>query len=1109
VAESIELATILLTDLVGSTRLATAVGPVQADQLRDEHFSVLREAIETTGGKEVKNTGDGLMVAFGSASAAVRCAVAMQQLFERRYRKAEQQLHIRIGLGAGESTVKDGDYFGMPSIEAARLCDQAPTDGILASPAVRMLAGRVDGVTLESVGMLDLKGFSEPVEAFAVSWTPVEEGSGAPGRWQLPVALRSVPPISYVGYETERALIEQSRVEACGGARRTVLLAGEPGIGKTRLASYAALAAHGDGSAVVWGSCSEELAVPYEPWIEVCSQLVEHAPEAVISAHVQDHGGELVRLARNLARRVPELPAPQSSDPETERFLLFSAVTELVRAVAQVAPLCLVLDDLHLADAQSVALFKHVVRAVEQGAVELIATYRDSDLGRDHPLSAVLADLRRLDGVQRIALRGLDAGEVAQVLALVAGHELDQAGLALAEQIASESDGNPFFVGEILRNLDESGALRFDEATGRWRIDRSVSLGLPESVREVIEHRVGRLGEKARELLAVAAVIGRSFELELLGAVGQLDETRLLDQLEAAVAASVLEESPERVGEFRFAHALINQTLYEDLGATRRARLHLRIAEALEVQLGGDPGARVGELAHHWAKATTAVDAEKAVTYARMAGERALAELAPGDARQWFDRALELLGDRDEPATRCDLLIGLGEAQRLTGDAGYRETLLEASRLASELEDGERAAGAALANSRGRGPSGYGQVDQERVAAIERALELDDAPDRRAQLLSLQAVELQYEPDHRYRRELVEQALALARELGNPRTTARVLTDYLYVYWAPDGLERRLERLEELRASVQAAADPALEFWAAFAELNAMAENGELERADEAAQRMTAIADRLGEPTMCWVAAFSAGGCMALLRGDFAEVERYSKQGLEIGREAGQPDAFVMYASQIGPVRIIQRRGGDVAGVEQAMQANPLLPAAWKAGVAWSLCWLSRGGEAAAIIADAAADRFEHVHWDSGRTAALAPYADAAAQAGVTDAAAILYELLEPWADHVMWSTVIVYGHARTYLGLLAAALGRHELADEHFRLACEFQEQQGMLVWAARAHLGWAEALAARGEAERAREQATRALEVSRENGYVLFEDRAAALIETGLPAEPDAAPA
>ena len=312
-AETVELATIWLVDLVGSTRLATAVGPVRADSLRDEYFALLRDAIDASGGREFKNTGDGLFVAFSSASAAVSCAVLTQQLFERRYRGAEQALHVRIGLGTGESTVKDGDYFGMPSIEAARLCDKAPADGILVSPATKMLAGRVEGARFESVGEMELKGIPEPMEAFAVAWEPLADESGVQvGAWPVPPALRSVPRAPYVGRADERALMERSRAQARAGARQVVLLAGEPGIGKTRLASHAALRAHAEGFAVCWGACSEDVAAPYEPWIEVCSQLVEHAPDDVLAGYVASRGGEIARLARNLARRAPDAPLPQS-----------------------------------------------------------------------------------------------------------------------------------------------------------------------------------------------------------------------------------------------------------------------------------------------------------------------------------------------------------------------------------------------------------------------------------------------------------------------------------------------------------------------------------------------------------------------------------------------------------------------------------------------------------------------------------------------------------------------------------------------------------------------------------------------------------------------------
>src|SRR6202035_4480866 len=228
--------------------------------------------------------------------------------------------------------------------------------------------------------------------------------------------------------------------------------------------------------------------------------------------------------------------------------------------------------------------------------------------------------------------------------------------------------------------------LVFDEQAGRWSVDRSAAIALPQSVREVIERRVDRLGEEVLEALQLAAVIGREFDLELLSAIVATDETRLLDHMEAAVAASVLAESAEHVGRFRFAHGLINQTLYAGLGATRRARMHHRVGEALEKLCGSDPGEHLGELALHWRLAAVSMDRAKAGDYALKAGQQALASLAPGEAAKLFADAVELTAEVDS-RERCEALIGLGEAQRLTGVAAFRETLLEASQLASVLED--------------------------------------------------------------------------------------------------------------------------------------------------------------------------------------------------------------------------------------------------------------------------------------------------------------------------------------------------------------------------------------------------------------------------------------
>jgi class 3 adenylate cyclase len=1095
-SESIELATILVTDLVGSTRLANAVGPVRADELRDEHFAVLRDAIDATGGREFRNTGDGLMVAFNSASAAVRCAVSMQQLIERRYRRAAEKLQVRIGLGAGESTVQYGEYFGMPSIEAARLCDKAPAEGILVSPAVRILASRLDDLRLDSFGEVELKGFPEPVEVFAVPWTRLGDETAGVGGWPVPGLLRSVPKTAFVGRDGERAVMERSRSQARAGVRQVVLVSGEPGIGKSRLASFSGHGAHGEGFAILWGACSEELAVPYEPWISVCSQLVEHAPSEVLERHVERHGGELARLARELPRQLPEVPEPDSSDPETERFLLFSAVAGALVELAASLPVCLVLDDLHWSDSQSVALLKHVVTAAESSALQVIVAFRDSDLGRDHPLNAVLADLRRIDGVERIALEGLGAAEVSEVMAEAAGHQLDADALALAGEIASETDGNPFFVGEVLRSLVESERLLYDPTTERWSVDRSAPLGLPESVRDVIARRVERLGSEAREVLTLAAVIGRSFELELLARLVDA-ESELLDRLEAAVAASLLDESTERVGRFRFVHALINQTLYEGLGATRRSSMHHRVALALEELYGQDPREHVAELALHWRLA--AVDERKAAHYATRAGRRALDSLAPAEAAKLFADALELLGSV-ENAERCRALIGLGEAQQLNGDPAYRTTLLHAAQIASSLGDADLAAAAALANTRGF-TSLIGDLDDERVAAIERAVELDDRTDtgRRAQLLALQSQELLYEHDRTRRQALAAEAIELARDIDDPRVRARVLQHAFYGLWGPDRLSVRADLANDLLASAQAAEDRALEFWANLLLLHVSFETGDFVRAQVARERQQELAAALAQPTLSWVGQVGVAA-WAVLEGDLVAGEQLARQALELGNLAGQPDALRIFGEHRALVRTYQGRGDEqlIALSRQAADAFPRM-AVWSASTALYEAHFGSEDAARALLRDAVDSGLEQVGWDTLRLVTLAFYTEAASRLRALDAAALVHEQMTPWQDHFVWSGALGYGHVRLWLGVAAATLRWDDEADEHFAFACRFHDDNGLRLWSARSHLGWAEALAVRGERAEAQEHARRALELSREYGYGLIEALASPIVDVG----------
>jgi tetratricopeptide (TPR) repeat protein len=720
----------------------------------------------------------------------------------------------------------------------------------------------------------------------------------------------------------------------------------------------------------------------------------------------------------------------------------------------------------------------------------------------------VLADLHREQRVERVALEGLEQPDIVRIMERAAGHELDEAGVGLSKQLYSETDGNPFYTGELLRHLIESGTL-YQQPGGGWAVRGGLSeLGLPQSVHEVLARPIDRLGQWAQEALSVAAVIGRDFDVDLLLRVTENSDDELLELLERAVAASVLIESASAPGRFSFAHALISHSLYEDLGATRRARLHRRIGEVLEEVLGGEPGARVSELAYHWANAA-GVDLSKAISYARLSGERALEELGPDEALRWFQQALELQGQQSEvdPAERCDILIGLGEAQRQVGNASFRETLLEASRLAFELGDSDRAATAALANNRGV-QSFFGEVDEERLAALERALQLDRFanPGRCAHLMSLQALELQLGPDHERRRALVDKALALARDAGDPRALANVLRNSMPALTGPDTRELSSSLIEEFGVRAREARDPALEFWAADFEGFDKALHGQLQPGEGNFGRTRALADDLGQPSLRWFALFHSA-CEALLRGHLVEAERFAEEALQAGGGAGQPDALMVYRTALLPIRVHQGRAREVVEAYElrakenarnpssAGARGPTLRAVRRASMAWAYCWLGRTAQGAEMVDAAALDRFDHVPWDQTRLTVLALFADAASLGGATDAAAVLYKLLEPFADQVVSNAASAYGHVSTYLALSASAVGWDERADQHFALACDLQERKGMLLWAARAYLGWAEALARRGKHEQARSNAAHALALAREHGYRAIELRAAPL--------------
>jgi class 3 adenylate cyclase/tetratricopeptide (TPR) repeat protein len=633
--EGSETCAILFTDLVDSTALRVRVGEEAADRWAIEAEGRARDLVQALRGRVVKGTGDGVLAAFDSATDALAAAVAFQQ-------RAEHP--IRIGVSIGDVTWRQGDCFGQPVVEAARLVAAAGPSEILVADVVRLMARGRGGYRFKPVGDLELKGLPEPLPTAEVLWEPLPAEAAA--RVPLPSPLRTEHGLRFVGRAGELAALGRIWERARAGDRQVVFISGEPGAGKTRLASQFARAAHREEALVLFGGSDEQLALPYQPIAEALAHLTDDVGLDRIKSWVGEGASDLARL-------LPRLGSPGAAgDPETERQRLFLAVTDLVRRFAIAHPTLWVLDDLQWSGRPTLLLLYHLLRTAPEVRLLVIATHRDTDLDRAHPLTELLADVRRLDGVTRIALGGLGLAEVAEL----AGAE------PLARSLVERTGGNPFFVAELLRHLSEGGHADL----------------VPDSVTEVLRRRLARLPGEVERVLTMAAVIGLAFEVRVLReAHGGPVET----ELESAEQARLIQAAPGHSLSYRFPHALVRAALYEPLLSIRRARLHHDVGAALE-KIYPEPGPVLAELAHHWSEAAAIGHETAAVAWCRRAAQQAMRSLSFDDAVGHLRRALEIGGGAIDERTRADVLVELAEA---LGDGGQPISSLEAAAQAGEL----------------------------------------------------------------------------------------------------------------------------------------------------------------------------------------------------------------------------------------------------------------------------------------------------------------------------------------------------------------------------------------------------------------------------------------
>ncbi len=636
-----ETTTIVVTDLVGSTALRAELGEDRADALRVDHDKRLGAAAIRHGGIVVKGTGDGLILRFAGATEALHACVALQQTIHTMGHRSGLPLAMRVGVSAGDVSFDGDDCFGTPVIEASRLCDAAEAGTILVADLVRMLARGRGALEFTSRAELALKGLPDPVTVQQLTWAPP-----APGRLDL------TDTDVYAGRDAELGQLARAFAAARAGTGSLVLLAGEPGIGKTRLTEeFCRREAEPAGALVLSGGCHDGDVVSNAPFAEALLRWGRSVPADALLTALGPEAPVLLRLAPALAAALPEVGEPLPVPPEAETGRLHDALSQLVLRLARDRPVALVVDDLHWADAASVATLRALARTTRASKVLLLGTYRDTDIDRRHPFSQALGVIQREAEPTRIELRGLTASAVQGMLADFAQQEVTEEFAAL---LAQETAGNPFFLREVVQHLVEEGQLTHDG--NAWVLAGPLAeLGVPAGVRDVIGRRMSRLPEAANRLLAVGALSEVALDLPVAARVAELDEASALDAIDAAIEAGIVQ--PTSVFDrYRFTHALFRHVLVEEMNPSRQVRAHRSIAHAMEDRLGDQVSpADAAALLRHYERSAALPGADRGVAHAIAVADDAARRFALDEECAALARGIDLLPDDD--GRRHDLLL--------------------------------------------------------------------------------------------------------------------------------------------------------------------------------------------------------------------------------------------------------------------------------------------------------------------------------------------------------------------------------------------------------------------------------------------------------------------
>lgn len=870
-----DLLTIMFTDVVGSTRLATERGDSFARETLRAHEQIVRAALASHGGQEHRLLGDGFMAVFSSPRQAVACSITIQLNVEQHNRRIPAApLSLRIGLHTGEVVEEDGNLYGEAVNAAARIAAKASGGEVLISAVVRQLTGTIPGVVALDRGRFRLKGFAERWQLYRLRrrMGDGEAHQTETGRCRL------------IGRDAEKARLVRRCEEALSGEGRLVLVGGEAGIGKTRLIEEAAEEARLLEMTTLIGHCyDEEGRAPFGPLVEALLQMARTLTAAELREALDDTAPEIARIVPELRSVLPDIPAPLDMPAAQERRFLFRSLLRFIERSAGRAPLLIVLEDLHWGDAATLLFIEHLSEHLRTLPVLVVCTYRDAELHATLPLTRSMERLARSRLADHITLGRLPREGVAAMLSSLTGVETPR---AVVDLVANRTDGVPFFVEEVYRDFADRGWWREGEG---WRPQPSqyTEADVPPSIRLVIGQRLGRLSDPVRAALTQVAVVGRAIDLPLLEAITRTDRDTLLKRLDAALRAGLISLSESRgtlVAEF--SHELVRQTLLAEAPLPQRQRLHLHSAEAMLRTYGDTAEDHADEIAHHLVRAgAEAVDAAKTVGFLQVAARRALAATAFEEALKTLEIALYLVPEA-EGSQRAELLVAQGRAQQ---GLGRWEESLRCWRAALD------------AHQRVGGCEGVGRLCAEMAHQLawsgrmpesfelaSRGLSLTSEPRSTSILLAVSGNALGYSGSGDTAKGFITAAVQIARDLSDDASLGFALNADASVrfFWSdPLGCIRVAEQgLECLRAAGDVFTEASL---LGFLEM-ALLWSGRVDEAEALDPEVGTLGERLGNhgAAMCHV---RYRALRAIMAGDLAGLERAAEEDVEFCRRQGLP----------------------------------------------------------------------------------------------------------------------------------------------------------------------------------------------------------------------------